>query len=109
MTQSNEPDKYIRDMNPFVPFAFHVSFKVDSEDALDTLRRLHQFFDDRRLNAINPRREFFQVSQEEVERALNKISRESRFSVNIQQFEFIPLENEYLRTLASRNRRNQTS
>ena len=95
MTQSSDPDKYVRDMNPVVPFPFDVYFKIFSEDALDTLNRLHQIFQDRRVNKRNLRREFFRASLDEIDQAINEIARETPYLKNIQRFEAIPLADEY--------------
>ena len=67
MTNRNKPDEYIREMNPAVPFKFDVHFKIFSEDAFDTLEKLHQRFDEKRVNVANSRREFFKVSMDEIE------------------------------------------
>lgn len=100
MTLSNEPDRYVRNMNPFVPFPFSIHIKVSSEDALDTLKRLHERFNNKRVNTANPRRDFFEVSLQEIKQAIQEISSETGLLKNIQEFEDIPLENEYVRTLS---------
>jgi hypothetical protein len=103
MTQNSEPDKYVRNMNPYVPFPFNIRFKIYSEDVSATLQRLHERFSDRRVNTVNLRREFFKISLDEVRKEAYAIRSETtEFRINIQEFEDIPLENEYLRTLAER-------
>lgn len=95
MTQSAEPDKTVRDMDRFVPFPFNVYFKIFSEDVNDTLNRLHQRFQDRRVNKRNMRREFFRVSLDEINQAIDQIANETPFLKNIQRFDAIPLADEY--------------
>jgi len=103
MTQNSEPDKYVRNMNPYVPFPFNIRFKIYSEDVSLTLQQLHDRFNTRRVNTVNLKREFFQVSLEEIRKVAYAIRSETTgFRINVQEFEDIPLENEYLRTLASR-------
>lgn len=109
MTQRDDPDRYIREMNPVVPFPFEIHFKVYSEDVSDTLKRLHQRFHNRRVNKVNERREFFRVSKDEIARAINEIANETGVLKNIQRFDVIPLENEYLRTRAIERKDNQSS
>jgi len=95
MTQSADPDKTVRDMDRFVPFPFNTYFKVFSEDATDTLNRLHQRFQDRRFNKRNMRREFFRVSLDEINQAIDQIACETPFLKNIQRSDAIPLADEY--------------
>lgn len=106
MTQSSDPDKYVRNMNPYVPFPFNIRLKIYSEDASATIQRLHEEFNEQRVNTVNPRREFFRASLEEIKKVAYSIRNETTdFRINIQEFEDIPLENEYLRTLADRTKR----
>jgi multidrug efflux pump subunit AcrA (membrane-fusion protein) len=50
-----------------VPFYFDVHAMIFSDDAPSLENALHKAFDDRRLNRINLRREFFRVKLEEIE------------------------------------------
>lgn len=109
MTQRDEPDRYIREMNPIVPFPFFPHFKVYSEDVSDTLKRLHQRFHNRRVNKVNDRREFFRVSLDEIDRAISDIDNETGVLKNIQRFDVTPIGNEYLRTRAIERKNNQSS
>lgn len=107
MTQNSEPDKYVKNMNPFVPFPFNVRLKIYSEDVTATLQQLHSQFNDRRVNMINPRREFFKVPLKEIKEAVYSIrNKTSNFRIDIQEPEDSPLENEYIRTLAGRENKN---
>lgn len=103
ITYSSREDEYIRDMNPKVPFQFDVHFKIFSEDALDTLQRLHQRFDDKRVNTVNSRREFFKVSIDEIEQAVKQIKKETGV-LRIDIFETVPQASEYRQTLAIRKK-----
>ena len=98
MTRSSEPDKYIREMNPVVPFPFHIHFKIFSEDVSATLKQLHDSFHDKRVNKYNLRRDFFRISLEDIEKTVSKIDRETGQLKNIQRFDITPMENEYLLT-----------
>jgi DNA repair exonuclease SbcCD ATPase subunit len=72
MTKSSKPDVYVRTMNPSVPFPFDVHFKLFSEDASETVQYLHQQFNDKRVNIVNEKREFFKVRLDEIEQVVQK-------------------------------------
>lgn len=95
-------------MNPAVPFQFDVHFKIFSEDALDTLQRLHQHFDDKRVNVVNSRRDFFKVSIDEIEQAVKEIKKKTGV-LRIDVFEQAPQAYEYRQTLAVRKKNQQVN
>jgi len=103
MTNRSKPDEYIREMNPAVPFRFDVHFKIFSEDVFDTLEKLHQRFNDKRVNEVNPRREFFKVSLDEIEQAVKEIARKTGV-LRIDEFERAPQAYEYRQTLDARKK-----
>jgi len=103
MTNRSKPDDYIREMNPAVPFRFDVHFKIFSEDAFDTLEKLHQGFDDKRVNVLNQRREFFKVSMDEIDQAVQEIARKTGV-LRIDEFERAPQAYEYRQTLDARKK-----
>ncbi|MBW4487964.1 MAG: DUF4041 domain-containing protein [Trichocoleus desertorum ATA4-8-CV12] len=103
-----DPDEYIGTTNPAVPFPFDIHFKFFSEDASDTLRRLHQRFHNRRVNKANERRDFFRVPLDEIVQAVEETKKETGALKNI-QFEKAPQAYEYRRTLAFERKDNQTS
>ncbi len=103
MTNRQREDDYIRDMNPAVPFKFDVHFKIFSEDVYDTLERLHNRFDDKRVNKVNFRRDFFEVSLDEIEQAVTEIKRETEI-LRIDTFKPVPNASEYWQTLAIRKK-----
>ncbi|KAB8329885.1 DUF4041 domain-containing protein [Scytonema tolypothrichoides VB-61278] len=108
MTSRSQEDVYIREMNPAVPFQFDVHFKIFSEDALDTLQRLHQHFDDKRVNVVNSRRGFFKVSIDEIEQAVQEIKKKTGvFRIDV--FEQAPQAYEYRQTLAVRKKNQQVN
>jgi phosphopantetheine adenylyltransferase len=90
-------------MNPVVPFPFDVHFKIHSEDALDTLKRLHGRFQARRVNLLNDRRDFFQVSIDEIAQAIDEINKQTGV-LNILKSERNAQAFEYQRTFAERNK-----
>ncbi len=55
-----------------VPFVFDVHAMIFSNDAPALESALHRAFDDRKVNMINTRREFFHVTLEEIEEVVKK-------------------------------------
>jgi hypothetical protein len=55
-----------------VPFRFDVHAMIYCEDAPTLENTLHQYFDSRRVNLANLRREFFNVSLEEIQKAVER-------------------------------------
>jgi type II secretory pathway pseudopilin PulG len=102
MTKNNNPDAYIRTMNPYLPFPFDVHYKIFSDNASETVKHLHQKFNDRRVNIENERREFFKVSFNEIEQVVQEIDIDTdTVTLTIQKFERVPQAYEYRRTKAA--------
>lgn len=55
-----------------VPFKFDVHAMIFSEDAPALETALHKAFDDKKVNMVNTRREFFHVTLEEIEEVVRK-------------------------------------
>ena len=68
LTRRLEPEDRIRELgDASVPFPFDIHAMVFSEDAPGLEQTLHRAFDDRRVNLVNARKEFFTVSLPEIE------------------------------------------
>jgi hypothetical protein len=68
LTRRLDPLDRIRELgDASVPFHFDVHAVIYSEDAPQLEYEIHQKFNDKRLNRINGRREFFKVTLSEVE------------------------------------------
>lgn len=68
MTRRLEPSERIDELGgASVPFRFDVHAMIYAEDAPALENAFHREFHDRRLNAINHRKEFFRVSLSEIE------------------------------------------
>jgi hypothetical protein len=71
LTRRLEPQERIDELgDASVPFRFDVHALIFSEDAPALENALHQAFIERRVNMINPRREFFRVTLEEIEHVI---------------------------------------
>lgn len=71
MTRRLEPMDRIRELSSAsVPFVFDVHALIFSNDAPGLESTLHQFFDSKRINKVNPRKEFFKVDLEEIKQVV---------------------------------------
>ena len=107
MTKNNNPDAYLRTMNPYLPFPFDVHYKIFADDASKALNHLHQQFNDRRVNVENERREFFKVSFNEIEKVVQEIDIYlETVTLTIEKFERVPQAYEYRRTKAAERKKS---
>lgn len=75
LTRRLEPLDRVKELGgASVPFLFDVHAMIFSDDAPAMESALHKHFDDRRVNAINRRKEFFHVSLETIRDAVTEIS-----------------------------------
>ena len=96
MTRRAEPmDRVVELGDASVPFPFDVHAMIWTEDAPGLETSLHRAFEDRRLNAINGRKEFFRVTIDEVRAELDKMGITYHMIEN-------PLASQYRDTLAMR-------
>lgn len=67
MTRRLNPQERVDELgDASVPFKFDVHAMIFSEDAPALEAKLHRAFEDRKLNLVNQRREFFKVSLDEI-------------------------------------------
>ena len=68
MTRRLDPMERVDELgDASVPFNFDVHAMIFSEDAPKLEAALHRAFEDRKLNMVNTRREFFRVTLDEIE------------------------------------------
>lgn len=73
MTRRLEPMDRISELSSAsVPFEFDVHAMIFSEDAPTLETTLHNIFADNRVNKVNPRKEFYDVSLDKIERAVKE-------------------------------------
>ena len=71
MTRRLDPMDRVRELgDASVPFPFDVHAIIFSEDAPSLETKLHKIFDTKRVNLINPRKEFYNVTLEEIEKVV---------------------------------------
>ena len=94
MTRRLEPMDRIKELSSAsVPFEFDVHAMIFSENAPELENLLHKHFEKESVNKINPRKEFFNVSIDEIERVTKE-----KYN-NTVEFTKIPLAREYHQTL----------
>ncbi len=73
MTRRLDPQDRVKELgDASVPFPFDVHAMIYAEDAPALEKQLHEEFSHRRRNGVNHRKEFFDVSLEEIEAAVEK-------------------------------------
>lgn len=73
MTRRLDPMERVVELgDASVPFLFDVHALIFTEDAPSLEAALHNAFEDKKVNKINPRREFFKVTLNEIKDVVNK-------------------------------------
>ena len=81
MTRRLEPLDRVKELgDASVPFGFDVHAMVFSENAPELENKLHHSFNTKRLNLVNKRREFFNVTLGEIEKAVHETHGEIEFT-----------------------------
>lgn len=89
MTRRLDPMDRVRELgDASVPFKFDVHAMIYSKDAPTLENSLHKKFDKERLNLVNTRREFFNVTLEEIEEEVLKEFPNSEFIVTAEAREY---------------------
>ena len=103
MTRRLEPQERVDELgDASVPFQFDVHAMIYHENAPDLETKLHQHFEKFRMNKINPRKEFFRVSLDEIE----QVARQYKADVAITK---IAEAKEYRQSLAIEREMAQTA
>lgn len=76
MTRRLVPEERIRELsNASVPFPYDIHAMIFSEDCPKLESDIHRLLDDKRVNKVNNRKEFFDVTLEEVEEIVTNLLR----------------------------------
>lgn len=74
MTRRMDPMDRVKELgDASVPFTFDVHALIESDDAPNLESVLHKVFDDKRVNKVNRRKEYFNVSIQDIEQELIKL------------------------------------
>ena len=89
MTRRLDPQDRINELgNASVPFKFDVHSFIFSQDAVALENKMHQMLNDKRVNKVNMRKEFFKVSIDELEQLVNEIEPTAEFNRTMVASEF---------------------
>jgi len=100
MTRRLDPLDRVKELgDASVPFSFDIHAMIYSEDAPLLESELHASFNDRRVNMVNTRKEYFRTNLDEIE----KIVRDKQHDIELIK---VPEAKEYHETLAILNQMN---
>lgn len=89
MTRRQDPQDRINELsNASVPFRFDVHSFIFSDDAVGLEGKLHELLNDKRVNKVNLRKEFFQITIDELEHLVNEIEPTAEFNRTMLAEEF---------------------
>lgn len=81
MTRRLDPQDRINELgSASVPFKFDVHSFIFSDDAVALENKLHEMLNEKRLNKVNMRKEFFKVSLDELEQLVTSIEPTAEFN-----------------------------
>lgn len=101
MTRRLDPQDRVDELgDASVPFTFDVHAMIFSDDAPTLENNLHKEFDDRKVNMINGRKEFFYVTLDEIKQAVKK------YNENIIEIKDIPDAEQYRESKLLRQQMN---
>lgn len=81
MTRRLEPTDRVKELgDASVPFKFDIHAMIYSEEAPTLEKELHKAFDDKKVNMLNYRKEFFNISLEEIEEKIKVSGIEAEFT-----------------------------
>ena len=89
MTRRLNPQDRVDELgNASVPFRFDVHSFIFSDDAVGLESKLHTILTDKRVNKVNMRKEFFNVSLDELEQLVTEIEPTAEFNRTMAAEEF---------------------
>jgi len=73
LTRRLEPNDRVKELgDASVPFRFDIHAMIYSENAPELENKLHQVFSEKKVNMVNNRKEFFNVSLDEIEKVVSE-------------------------------------
>lgn len=89
MTRRLDPLDRVKELgDASVPFLFDVHAMIYSEDAPSLEKELHRIFDAQRLNLVNTRKEFFNLTLDEIEQEVRRLAPTAEFIETAEAKEF---------------------
>ncbi|MEA5420865.1 DUF4041 domain-containing protein [Spirulina sp. CCNP1310] len=109
MTRRLDPVDRVKELSSAsVPFPFDIHAMIYSKNAPALESNLHKYFEHKRVNQINNRKEFFKVSLDEIVKAVKEIDQELINGKSEIQFTKIAEAAEYRKTLAKESDRQDS-
>lgn len=100
MTRRLEPLDRVRELgDASVPFSFDVHAMIYSDDAPSLENHLHKVFNDKQVNKVNSRKEFFNVGIKDIKSKIQEMSIDVHLTISAEA-------KEYRESLAIENERN---
>ncbi|WP_299156821.1 DUF4041 domain-containing protein [uncultured Tenacibaculum sp.] len=101
MTRRLEPTDRVKELgDASVPFKFDIHAMIYSDEAPTLEKELHRAFEDKKVNMLNYRKEFFNVTLDEIETQIKETGIEAEFTK-------LPEAIEYRETLAILQKMNE--
>ena len=89
MTRRLDPLDRVRELgDASVPFRFDVHAMIFSDNAPEMESFLHRAFEDKRLNLVNTRREFFNTTLEEISQEVSKVAPDAEIILTAEAREY---------------------
>lgn len=89
MTRRLDPQERIDELgSASVPFKFDVHSFIFSDDAITLEKNLHELLNTKRVNKVNLRKEFFNITIDELEQLVNEIEPTAEFTKTMEAQEF---------------------
>jgi hypothetical protein len=89
LTRRFTPEDRVRELgDASVPFSFDTHEMIYSDDAPELENKLHQFCNEKRLNLVNNRKEFFRIDLSEIEKVVKENHGEIEFTKIAEAKEF---------------------
>mgnify|MGYP004473582045 CR=1 FL=1 len=89
MTRRLDPQDRVNELgSASVPFKFDVHSFIFSEDAVGLEKKMHDMLNNRRLNKVNLRKEFFKINIDELEKLVTSIDPTAEFNKTMLAEEF---------------------
>lgn len=103
MTRRLEPLDRVRELgDASVPFSFDVHAMIYSDDAPSLENHLHKVFNDKQVNKVNSRKEFFNVGIKDIKSTIKEMSIDAHWTMFAEA-------KEYRESLAIENERSMTA
>ena len=89
MTRRLDPLDRVKELgDASVPFRFDIHAMIYSNNAPKMEKSLHQAFKDRRMNLVNTRREFFDVTLAEISQEVSKVAPDAEIILTAEAREY---------------------